>query len=129
MKITILIKSVFEKIFSSNMTSIIGIQSFAAISQNIEMIDTFVKTLNDRDQLKTKFAIIIAKKRRIHLRHVLTQTLVERDIDFSVASITEFETKRIRNDLEQQAALSLKKRRKFILKTFKNLLINTVENV
>ena len=45
---SISIKNVFERKFSSNMTSIIEIQDFVAISQNIEMIDTFVKTLNDR---------------------------------------------------------------------------------
>ena len=56
------------------MTLIIEIQNFVAISQNIKMIDTFVKILNDRiiHRLKTKFAIISAKKRRIHLRHLLT---------------------------------------------------------
>ena len=56
------------------MTSIIEIQIFVTILQNIEMIDTFVETLNDRiiDQLKTRFAIINAEKRRIHLRHLLT---------------------------------------------------------
>ena len=68
-KITISIKNVFEKTFSSNITSIIEIQNFVVILQNIEMVDTFVKILNNRiiDQLKTKFAIINAKKRRIHL--------------------------------------------------------------
>ena len=78
-------------------------------------MDTSVKTLNDGiiDQLKAKLARINAEKRRIYLRHLLTQTKVERKIDFSVASITEIETKRIRNDFEQQAVLSLKKRFKF----------------
>ena len=59
--------------------------------------------MNNRiiDQLKTKFAIINAKKRRIYLRHLLTQTKVEREIDFSVTSMTEIEIKRIRNDFEQ----------------------------
>ena len=114
-KITILIKNVFERKFSSNMTSIIEIQDFVIISQNIEMIDTFVKILNNRiiDPSKTKFEIINAKKRRIHLRHLLIQTKVKREIDFFVASVTEIETKRIRNNFEQQTALSLKKKLKF----------------
>ena len=114
-KITILIKNVFEKKISSNMTSIIEIQDFVVISQNMKIIDTFVKNLNDRiiDQLKTKFAIINVKKRRIYLQHLLTQTKSEREIDFFVASMTKIETKRIRNDFEQQAALSLKKKLKF----------------
>ena len=48
------------------------------------MINAFVKTLNNRiiDQLKTKFAIIDLKKRRIHLRHLITQIEIERKIDF-----------------------------------------------
>ena len=73
-KITISIKNVFEKKFSSNMTSIIKIQNFVVILQNIEIINTSVEILNNRiiDQLKTKFAIINAEKRRIHLRHLLT---------------------------------------------------------
>ena len=56
------------------MTSIIEIQNFVAILQNIEMIDTFVRILNNRiiDQLKINFAIINAQKRRIYLRHLLT---------------------------------------------------------
>ena len=56
------------------MTSIIEIQDFVVISQNIEMIDTFVEALNARiiDQLKIRFAIIIVEKCRIHLRHLLT---------------------------------------------------------
>ena len=93
------------------MTLIIEIQNFVILSQNIEMIDTFVKILNDRiiDQLKTKFAIINSEKRRIHLRYLLTQTKTERKIDFFVVSMTEIETKRIRNDFEQQTVLSLKK--------------------
>ena len=79
------------------------------------MINTFVEILNNRiiNQLKTKFAIINAKTRRIHLRHLLTQTKIKREIDFSVVSVTEIETKRIRNDFEQQTALSLKKKFKF----------------
>ena len=79
------------------------------------MIDTFVKILNNRiiDELKTKFAVINAKKRRIDLRQLLTQTKIERKIDFSVASMIEIETKRIRNDFEQQTTLSLKKKLKF----------------
>ena len=50
------------------------IQNFVTIFQNIEIIDTFVKTLNDRiiDQLKTRFAIINVEKRRVYLRHLLT---------------------------------------------------------
>ena len=79
------------------------------------MIDTFVKILNDRiiDQLKTKFAIIDAEKRRIYLRHFLTQIEIERKIDFFVASVSVIETKRIRNDFELQATLSLKEKLKF----------------
>ena len=94
-KITILIKKVFEKKFSSNITSIIEVKDFVVILKNVEMIDTFVKFLNDRiiDQLETKFAIINAKKRRIYLRHLLTQTKIEREIDFFVASVTKIETK------------------------------------
>ena len=42
-KITISIKNVFEIFFSSNITSIIEIQNFVAISQNIEIIDIFVE--------------------------------------------------------------------------------------
>ena len=78
------------------------------------MIDIFVKTLNDRiiDQLKTRFAMINAEKRRIHLRHLLTQAEIERKIDVFVASVREIETKRIRNDFVQQIALSLKKKLK-----------------
>ena len=79
------------------------------------MIDISVETLNNRiiDQLKTEFAIINAEKRRIYLWHLLTQTKIERKIEFSVASVTKIETKRIRSDFEQQATLSLKKRLKF----------------
>ena len=41
------------------MTSITKIQKFFIISQNIKIIDRFIKTLNNYiiDQLKTKFAI------------------------------------------------------------------------
>ena len=42
----------------------------------------------------------------------MTQTKIEREIDFSVASVTEIEMKRIRSDFEQQTALSLKKKLK-----------------
>ena len=100
------------------------------------MIDIFVKILNYRiiDQLKIKFAAIDAEKRRIHLRHLLTQAEIERKLDFFVASVRRIETKRIRNNFEQQTALSLKKKsklksRKFILKTVKSFSINTCENV
>ena len=56
------------------MTSIIEILNFVIIIQNIEIIDIFVKILNDCiiDQLKTRFAIINAEKCRIYLRHLLT---------------------------------------------------------
>ena len=66
------------------------------------MIDTFVKILNNRiiDKLKTKFAAIDVEKQRIYLRHLLTQTKIERKIDFSVVSVRKIETKRIRNDFE-----------------------------
>ena len=64
------------------------------------------------DQLKTKFVMINVERRRIHLRHLLTRTEIERKIDFFVASIRKIETKPIRNDFEQQAALSLKKKLK-----------------
>ena len=88
-----------------NMTSIIEIQDFVIIFQNIELIDTFVKTLNKLiiDQLETKIAIINVEKRRTHLRHLLTQTKIERKIDFFVVFAQEIETKRIRNDFELQA--------------------------
>ena len=84
-KITIFIKIVFEKKSLLNITSNTKIQYFVIIFQNIEMIDTFVKTLNDLiiDQLKPKFVTIDVEKRRIYLRHLLTQA------------------KRIRNDFEQ----------------------------
>ena len=53
------------------------------------MIDEFVKILNNRiiDQLKIKFAIIEIEKRRIHLRHFLTQIEIERKIIFFVVSV------------------------------------------
>ena len=56
------------------MTSIIKFQDFVTMFQNIEIINTFVEILNNCiiDQLKTKFAIINAEKRRIYLRHLLT---------------------------------------------------------
>ena len=71
--------------------------------------------MNDRiiDQLKTKFAMIDVEKRRIHLRHLLTQVEIERKIDFFVVSVRKIETKRIQNDFEQQIVLSLKKKFKF----------------
>ena len=70
------------------MTSITKIQKFVIIFQNIEIIDTFVEILKNRiiDQLETKFAIIDVEKRRIHFRHLLTQTEIERKIDFFVVS-------------------------------------------
>ena len=79
------------------------------------MIDTFIKILNNRiiDQLKTKFAIIDVEKRRIHLRHFSAQIEIERKIDFFLVSVSVIETKRIRNDFEQQTIPSLKKRLKF----------------
>ena len=50
------------------------------------MIDTFIEIFNNRiiDQLKAKFAMINDEKRRIHLRHLLTQAEIERKIDFSL---------------------------------------------
>ena len=57
--------------------------------------------------------MIDAEKRRTHLRHLLTQVEIERKIDFFVASARKIETKRIRNNFEQQVILSLKKRLKF----------------
>ena len=77
------------------MTSITKIQKFVVIFQNIEIIDTFIKTLNDRivNQLKTEFVIINAKKRRIYLQHKLTQFEIEREIDSFVALVLEIETK------------------------------------
>ena len=69
-----LLKTFSKKKSSSNMTLITGIHDFVIIFQNIEMIDTFVKTLNNRiiNQLKTKFAIIDVEKRRVYLQQLLT---------------------------------------------------------
>ena len=39
--------------------------------------------------------MINIEKRQIHLRHLLTQTEIERKIDFFVAFIRKIETKRI----------------------------------
>ena len=66
------------------MISITKTQNFLIIFHNSQITNTFVKPLNNRimDQLKTKFAIIDVEKRRIYLRHLLTQTKVEREIDF-----------------------------------------------
>ena len=63
-----------KKKSSSNIISITETQDFAVIFENIEIIDTFVKILNNRiiDRLKTRFVIINVKKRRIYLRHLLT---------------------------------------------------------
>ena len=74
------------------------------------MIDTFVKNLNNRiiHQLKTKFAIIDVKKRRTHLRRLLTRIEIEREIDFFVVSVLTIKTKRVQNDFELQTILSLK---------------------
>ena len=89
--------------------------------------------MNDRiiDQLKTKFAMINVEKRRIHLRHLLTQTEIERKIDFFVASARKIETKRIRSDLEQQTTLSLKKKVKFKISKiyFENVQKNFDKNI
>ena len=111
MRITIFIKTVFEKKIVVEYKTITKIQDFVIIFQNIEMINIFIEILKDRitDQLKTKFAIIDAEKRRIHLRHLLTQTEIEREIDFFVVSVAEIETKCIRNDFEMRTILSLKK--------------------
>ena len=121
---------------SSNLTSITELQSFAIIFQNIEMTDTSIKLLNNRiiDQLKTKFEIIDVEKPRTYLRPLLTKATIERKIDLFVISVRKIETKRIRSNFEQQAALSLKKDsnlkfRKFISKIFKHFLIIIFENV
>ena len=47
-KITIFIKIMFEKKSSSNITLITKIQNFIIIFRNIEIIDTFIKLLNNR---------------------------------------------------------------------------------
>ena len=92
--------------------------------------------MNNRiiDQLKPKFAIINVEKRRIYLRHLLTQIEIEREIDFFVVSISTIETKCIQSDLELQTTLSLKKKiikkiRKSTSKTLKKISINIFENV
>ena len=94
------------------MTSTTEIQNFVAIFQNIEIINTFIKILDNRtaNQLKAKFVIIDVEKRQIHLRHKLTQIEIEREIDFFIVSISIIETKRYRSDFDMQTTLSLKKK-------------------
>ena len=104
--------------------SITDVQNTASLSKNINM--NLIDNVDQNDfieQMKLKLTITKIEKRRVHLRHRLTQMKTKKKIDFSVIV---FEiSKSFRENVELQAIISLKKELKF--KTSK-LYFNDIQN-